>query len=198
MSMSRSSRRHLDFYPTPEAASHALADWLIAKARLGSADRLIDPAAGEGAIIRAFRKHGRVFDTHWSAIEIDPSHKSSLDEVAEWVIIADALQVDWYNAHVVANPPFSLLDEFWQRICRHRQTYQRWCACLMPVTWWHAQKRRDHVRPDVILALGWRPSFVQAGGSRNGTQDYAWCVLAPHAQALTRWERIEKPEPASA
>lgn len=188
-------RRLLDYYPTPEPVSRALCDWLVMNAQLDNEDPLIDPAAGDGAIIRAFRQDSRISETHWSAIELDPEHQDSLDYVAQFVMIGDALQLDWYSAHVVANPPFSKLDEFWQRIAMHRETYHRWCACLMPSAWWHAQKRRDYVRPDYMLALGWRPSFItERGLSRNGTQDYAWCVLAPHAQPFTRWERIEKPE----
>jgi len=187
-------RKTLDYYATPPSVSLALRDWMVANTLLNSNDPFLDPSAGDGAIIRAFRDASRLSEAHWSAIEIDSSHLGSLQETAHRVFIADALATDWFPANVIANPPFRGLDQFWQKIARHRATYKKWCACLVPTAWWHAQKRREYVRPDFILALGWRPSFLLDGGRpRNGTQDYSWCVLAPREKSITRWERIEKP-----
>jgi hypothetical protein len=193
-------RRALDFYPTPASATVALREWLLeAKLVSGwSVPPMLDPAAGDGAIIRAMREGFRLGEAFWHAIEIDGAHEDALEGVAEDVRIGDALALDeWPDALVVANPPFGRLDEFWVRTAAHRRKAARVCAVFMPVAWWSAEKRRGYVRPDHVLQLGWRPTFVgQSGPAHKGSQDFVWAVLAPSLQASATWTRLEKPKPS--
>lgn len=190
------TRRHpLDFYPTPEPAVAVCRDWLLATDP-GIRDRpvFLDPAAGAGAIIRAMREGAGLGESFWHAIEMSGSHLDALEDVAEDPVIADALSVPWPPAHVVANPPFGLLDAFWTKAVANRDEVGAWGAIFMPVAWWNAEKRRGYTPPDYKLALGWRPVFRErAGAGHKGSQDFEWAVLAPRRTGRTEWLRLEKP-----
>lgn len=185
-------RAEHDFYPTPPDVTHALREWLLAHAGIAAEQEWLDPAAGNGDLIREMAPIG----ASWSAIEIDAQRETTLRDVAQ-TYICDALVYGWpVGTHIAANPPFNLLDDFWQRIALHRRQHGVWCAVLTPVAWWHAERRREYVRPDFMLALGWRPSFMQREGKDvRGMQDMVWCVLAPERHDVTTWTRLEKPKP---
>lgn len=192
MTPATTPRRPLDFYPTPANVTTALHKWCAPRGLFRGA--CLDPCAGDGAIIRASREMPGLGEAHWSAIEINPEHELELELVCEDVEIRDALDNDlrWPRLDVIANPPFGLLDKFWTRAAAHKGRHA--VAMLIPVAWWNAEKRARYHRPDAILALGWRPSFVQKNGpAHKGSQDFAWCVLFPEASPVTEWHRIEKP-----
>ena len=190
----RTARSPLDFYPTPSEVTAVLRDWLANHpGRPGLEDQFLDPAAGEGHIIRAMRSvvWGESF---WHAIELEPSRALACEDVAENVVCADALEVDWPVAHSIMNPPFSLLDEMWERASRQRDQHGVWVAALTPVAWWNAEKRHATPRPDHLIALGWRPVFRQrAGAAHKGSQDFAWSILEPCPTGQTTWQRAERP-----
>lgn len=196
MNAAKTERATLDFYPTPAPAVAVLRDWLAAQPHApGDTDAFLDPAAGDGHIVHAMRDvWGESF---WHALEIDGARIGALEDCAENPVAADALFAEWPAAHVVANPPFRLLDDFWEKISRHRERHLVWCAAFTPCAWWHAEKRSRIVRPDYLLALGWRPVFRgQSGPGHKGSQDFVWAVLAPEARPLTVWSRHEKPRAA--
>jgi hypothetical protein len=188
----KTARKEFDFYPTPRSAARVVFDFL-ARQDIEECPSMLDPAAGDGALIRAGRDWRP--EAHWSAIEIDGRHEGVLEEHAEFVQIDNALTCEWpWDTHVVANPPFRELDDFWVKLSEHRVRHATWCAMFHPVAWWSAEKRRHlAVRPDIMLALGWRPKFhPQAGAAHKPMQDFAWSVLAPVAERCTRWERVER------
>lgn len=191
----RTVRDAFDFYPTPHNVGRVLREWWASEGvTFGERDQFLDPAAGEGDLVRAMRDSDDIGPTFWHAFELRASCEDALEDVAENVAIVDALATEWPFAHVVANPPFALLDAFWSRIAEHRARHRVWCAVLTPVAWWNAEKRRGYVRPDVLLALGWRPTFrAKAGPAHKGSQDFAWSILAPTAKPFTEWRRVEKP-----
>ena len=183
-----SGRRPLDFYPTPHNVTLALLSW--AEPMLTGESSYLDPAAGDGDIIKAARSLDWCAEAHWSAIEIDEQHGPALENVAENVAIGDALSREWPRASVICNPPFGLLDAFWERACLSGD----FAACLAPVAWLSAERRRASPRPHAVLQLGWRPRFVhQVGAAHKGSQDFAWLVRLPYAPAHALWERLEKP-----
>lgn len=187
-------RDPLDFYPTPFDVLAALAAWIHMRPGCpGPSANMLDPAAGEGAIVSAMRGLGWG-EAHWSAIEIHPRRFELVSALAEHPVRGDALTVDWHQAHVVMNPPFGLLDAFWAKAVRHRDAHGVWVACLTPVAWWCAEKRANYTEPDHILALKWRPSFrAKCGPAHKGSQDFCWSVLAPDRAPHCTWERLPKP-----
>lgn len=184
-----SSRVLHDYYPTPSACVVALGIWLARQPSLVGEGPWLDPAAGKGALLRHISQRAERI-----AIEIDPAHESDLRQVADDITVDDAIRVLWPRANVIANPPFCLLDDFWSKIAAHHLMFGVFAAVLMPVGWFNAQKRADYVRPEFILPLGFRSSFVVSGGSAN--QDHQWAVLSPMARDVTCWEVLPKPEVA--
>lgn len=162
-------------------------------------DLFVDPAAGDGAIIHSWKAGGPWARASWVAIEIDESRATALHAIdGTRTIIGNATERDWPPGHVVANPPFRSLDEFWLATADHRARHGVWCAVFGPVPWWSAEKRRDYTRPDHIIQLGWRPVFrPQAGPAHKGAQDFAWWILYPEASSTTTWERVERPQTTS-
>jgi hypothetical protein len=137
-------------------------------------------------------------ESFWHAIEIDHARAEVAESHAESVVTANALHTEWPAAHVIMNPPFSLLDEMWKIAAGHRERHGVWVAAFTPVAWWNAEKRASYVRPDYIIALGWRPVFrSKLGAGHKGSQDFAWSILAPVAQPQTLWMREEKPQRAA-
>lgn len=186
----KTERDPLDFYPTPAPVTAVLRDWLVHNNGGVLPYTWLDPAAGDGALIRVLCP----LVACRIGIELHLGRAAFLSSVVGRAIHGDALKIEWPHAHVAENPPFSLLDDFWQKTTIHRARWGVWCAALTPVAWWHAEKRASYVRPDYKLALGWRPSFRTAPGAKpKSMQDYEWSVLAPVPQPFTRWERLEKP-----
>lgn len=185
----KSARRPLDFYPTPPPVTHALIDTTD-----GVVDytRVLDPAAGDGALLREIPAEVRC------AIEIDGAHRAALEEVCTWPsvpLIADATVAQWpADVTVVANPPFGLLDTFWEKAVHHRDRHRRAACLFMPVAWWSAEKRRAYVEPDLIVQLGWRPVFHlgKAGPAHKGAQDFIWSCLLPEPAETITWIRALK------
>lgn len=188
-------RDPLDFYPTPTNVTWALHLFLETRPDApGAFDHFLDPAAGMGAIVTAMRL-GYWREAFWHCIEIQPELASSCELVAENVIVGNALTAEWPDAHVIVNPPFAYLDDFWKCATAHRANRTTWAAVLTPVAWWNAEKRRDYVKPDYKLALGWRPTFRRKSGpGHKGSQDFEWSILAPHARSITEWIRVERPD----
>lgn len=100
----REAQQALGWFPTPDA----LADLLVSMAGLERGDHVLEPSAGEGAIIRAIRRaYGGVKVT---AVEIDVTRASKLQRIDDVrVVVGDfmlhAWVVDRYDA-VIANFPF--------------------------------------------------------------------------------------------
>jgi len=198
-----------DLYPTPPCAALALRAMLEMEHPLEfECDTWLDPSAGFGTLLEwvGVRLGQR------RAIELSTS-RTQLSELegrlpanhARSLLGVDALALkEWPQAHIIANPPFSLLDEFVLRILRHLEftdhySRRRPMACILtPMQWWHAQSRAKVPRPDWLFALGWRPNF-SAGYRPDGTdgsgpsQDYVWAVYDGRGAYDTRWQRLERP-----
>jgi len=72
----RTVRDPLDFYPTPTNVTEVFRGWLASHIDAPSeASTFLDPAAGDGHLIRAMR--GVWGASRWTAIEIDPVRASA-------------------------------------------------------------------------------------------------------------------------
>ena len=169
-------RRERDFYPTPAKATKALLDWAhnsVDDINLVMAS-VLDPCAGDGAILRVAREFGCAR----LAYEIRPECRESLDIVTHpWrVTIGDALAIklDLFPVDaVITNPPFSLSREFIDAY-RDRAPF---AAFLLPLNFLASQKRAAWWianPPAHVLVLPFRPSFT--GDGKTDSVDYGWFV----------------------
>lgn len=187
-------RRHNDYYPTPIEVTGLLGDWL-SRNELGAGGSVLDPSAGEGAILRALEWVGRTLH----ALEIREECRASL-AFCDVAHIGDALLPrgirggvgpsprgdDWTGKYglVACNPPFSLAREF-------VETYRyvgKVSAFLLRLNFFASQARAPwwvSDPPAHVLVLPKRPSFTDDG--KTDSTDYAWVVWAGRtARGATR------------
>jgi hypothetical protein len=95
-----------DYYPTPEWVAELYARWLASVTEVRS---VCDPFAGDGAILRAFR---RVLGpgVRLVAMERDPSLAAQIT-VADEVIVGDTFGSDMSFDFIVTNPPYTTARE---------------------------------------------------------------------------------------
>ena len=172
-------RRSADFYPTP---SHVTTRILERLALPGG--WWLEPAAGDGAIIRAVA--GYRSDVRWLACELRDECVDRLRQVAEAVLICNFLVEKTHPVTTrrfdvaILNPPFSSALDVVRR-CLDRA---EWVVCLERVNWLASQDREHWMRshtPDVYL-LPNRPSFT---GEGTDATEYAWMVWPPDGHERT-------------
>jgi len=98
-----------DYYSTPRDAIYALLEnYDIAD----PGDRILEPSAGNGAIIEAIRAFG--YTNHIHAIEIREEERESLLRCGASVAIQNYIDADPKEKFdvIIGNPPFSLAQEF--------------------------------------------------------------------------------------
>lgn len=158
-------RRPADFYATPSWVTRLILP------HLGTPRSVLEPAAGEGAIMRearAFWPKANVVGT-----ELDPERAASSGSLC-----ADALTTEprGYDL-IITNPPFSLAEEF-VRWAIAAQEGVGTSAFLLRLAFLESQGRAKLHRqfPSDVFVLPRRPSFTNGGTDMAA---YAWFVWGP-------------------
>lgn len=163
-------RRTDDFYRTP--------DWCAdIGARLATPLGIlsvIDPCAGDGALLDALARRNPPVDRH--GIEIDPVRAA-----ASRSVVGDALAYRWCSDvdAVLMNPPFSLWQDFVTKALA--QKHVRLVVVLLRLGALAGQKRKPFWQGIAaewgitVNILSKRPSFTGGG---SDSSDYAWIVLS--------------------
>lgn len=102
-------RKAYDFYATPPETVHAFLD---SYEGITLGDRILEPSAGNGAVIQALRSRG--FTNRIDAVELRPEEQPALEALADNVTIGDFLDYDpdiGYDV-IIGNPPYSQAQEF--------------------------------------------------------------------------------------
>lgn len=178
--LSSTPRAAHDYYPTPADVTAALI------AECGTAMRcrgpmVWEPCARGGAMSAVLMGAG--FPVVGTDIVADPAHD---------VAALDVLQCRRRKADVVVtNPPFAIAPD----IIAHLLGTLRvpYLALLLKATFWHAANRQGHwreYRPSGILALTWRPDFLDRGAP---TMDVIWCVWDRFSAGGTSYELLARP-----
>ena len=184
-------RRPLDFYPTPPDVVRAVERWLDRSIHpVGGT--WIDPAAGAGALLSGVRR----FASRLVAYELDDGRRELLAEIADEVTIGDALAIErWDRGHVIANPPYNVLEAFVERIVRHCRKTESLGLVLTRLQWLDdGEDRHKRFRPDAVLRMPWRVSFT--GDGKTEATTHAWLVYMPASMApplRTSLEWLERP-----
>lgn len=150
-----------DYYPTPAWCVRRLLERLP----LPSGDvEWIEPAAGDGAIIRAVKAAGR--GGIWTAWDIRPEVLPALKEECFQAFTADWLLTEHHDRAgvLITNPPYSLAEEF----VRHSLPAAHWVVMLLRLNFLGSAKPRvspgaGQTRPS-MRGLSGRQS---AGGGRG-------------------------------
>ncbi len=154
------SRENLDFYPTPGWCVDLLLDALDVRPEW----QCLEPAAGDGAIVRRLLTRG-VPSTHIAATEIDPARAEMVRMIVPDVRCADYLFAPVADVGVfdliITNPPFALAADF-ARVALGMAGDRGTVALLLRLNWLGSQERAAFHRahPSDILLLPKRPEFT--------------------------------------
>lgn len=152
------SRENLDFYPTPGWCVDLLLDALDVRPEW----RCLEPAAGDGAIVKRLLARG-VPASGIGAVEIDPTRAEKVHEIVTCEcsdFLKDPPIVGCHDL-IVTNPPFALAADFAKTalfLAGDRGTV----ALLLRLNWLGSQERAAFHRahPSDILLLPKRPEFT--------------------------------------
>lgn len=170
-------RESHDHYPTPRFCTEALFDHAYkVSERWPDARSVLDPAAGEGAILDVARERG--FTTY--GLELDSVRAEAARARGHQMGTGDALERSWPRADmVVANPPYSHAEAFVRKALEWRNGVPGWprLFVLLRLSFLEpTQTRRDLLGaycPDVLI-LPRRPAFDGRGTDSITSAWFCW------------------------
>jgi hypothetical protein len=185
-------RRESDFYETPPycvtALLHRLRELGGRYTNILIAEKVLEPCAGHGAIIKAYDEYRSkelgAPPPLWTAVEIREEARNHLD----------AVQTNWDKAYYqdfltwrplpgerfdlcITNPPFNLALPIIERA----MTMADMVVMLLRVNFLGSQLRSQWHRefPADIGIMDIRPSFT--GGSKTDSPEYGWWIFDKNA-----------------
>lgn len=105
-------RKAYDFYATPPETVRA---FLANFDGISSGDRILEPSAGNGQIVKVLREGG--YDNRIDAVELRPEERGTLEALADNVTIGSFFDYEpdcGYDV-IIGNPPYSLALDFINR-----------------------------------------------------------------------------------
>ena len=102
-------RKAYDFYATPPETVQA---FLANFDGISSGDRILEPSAGNGQIVKVLREGG--YDNRIDAVELRPEERGTLEALADNVTIGSFFDYEpdcGYDV-IIGNPPYSLALDF--------------------------------------------------------------------------------------
>lgn len=176
-------RREADYYPTDPRETAKVYHWLRRHDYVDRETPIVDPCAGQGAILKALREQGhrgflRGLELRTEcAAELIKVQGTGLGLDCYLVVGCDALDLArnattdrlWRDETVITNPPFGLAREFVDAWAKPAML----AAMLLPLSLLGSEERAEWwptVRPAHVLVLSQRPSFVAVCEGRAGAK----------------------------
>ena len=164
-----------DGYPTPHLYVRQIVKQLISEGFITAETKVLDPAAGDGRVIRWIRREvGKEVETH--ACEIRKIHMARLEEVCNAVYLGDFLKYTTLPQYdlIITNPPYSCAEEYIRKsVTLLRKRGQ--LVLLLRLGFLAGQQRNEDLwrrySYSGLYICTSRPSFV-AGG--NDSTEYGW------------------------
>lgn len=178
-----------DFYPTPPAPTQALLR--AERNRLSLAERLWEPAAGDGAMMREMAAMG------FACVGSDLVDRGCEAQIGDWFAFSRHTRL---SDTVVTNPPFAPCnaDPGWVRHGMETLDLD-YMALLMPLGWPSALGRaalwRDW-RPARVYLMRWRIDWTGQGASPVTNAWFVWDRRK--APGATQLLMLDRPSSAAA
>jgi len=175
-------RKEADFYPTPPDVTRGLMEFL----HLTPGQMVWEPACGDGAMATVLAEYGH----NVAATDLREDSGFGYGGVDFLTATADMHYglTDW----IITNPPFALAAEFIDKA----RAFTPNVAMLLNSKFWHAAGRLalfERHRPSHVLALTWRPAFLEAERGKSPMMDVIWCVWNQCAANNTEFVPIRRP-----
>lgn len=193
------TRAERDFYPTPATAVYPLLKRVGRQLRRATnGDDYLEPAVGEGAILRAFRdfrikSRGDGFSypcPNWDTLDIEPVTTETISSLGgtghrsfQQTNYLNFTTEKQYNV-IITNPPFKIAQEFVEHSLALCPGYCPVVIMLLRLGflgsedrshWWQGRE------PDAMYVLSQRPKFR---GSGSDNADYAWFFWNWHQKGI--------------
>lgn len=103
------TRQAYDFYATPLESVFSFLDNYD---NITLSDKILEPSAGNGNIIRALRERG--YSNRIDAVEIRPEEREHLEALADGIVFGDFIEYEPETLYdvIIGNPPYSMAQEF--------------------------------------------------------------------------------------
>ena len=166
-----SKRIESDFYATPDSTI----DKLLAIHKLNKNTNILEPCAGDGAIVKALRRNGY---TNWiHSIELRKEEFDNLAPHSNNVSIGDFLkfETDIDYGTIITNPPFSIAQQIIEH-CFEIASPDTEIIMLLRLAFLESKKRYNfwqNYPVSKLYVLSERPSFTGHGTDATA---YAWFV----------------------
>jgi len=171
-------RRESDFYKTPTETIDAFLDHFCFLIN----EDILEPCAGDGAIIKAIR--ARTPAQYITAIEIREEESANLlDAGADQVFIDDFLTfpgLDPAPGTIITNPPYSIAQEIIEHCFEIAPNAE--IIMLLRLAFLESKKRKpfwDKHPVTQLYVLSERPSFANKGTDATA---YAWFVWSKYRE----------------
>ena len=169
-------RKESDFYATPLESVYSLLDNYN---NISPNDRILEPSAGNGNIIKALRNRG--YKNFITAIELREEerknlHESGADQVAilDFIKYGQCVNYEDYDV-IIGNPPYSLAPEFIDKSLELLKPGGR-LIFLLRTNFLESDKRFEWWQdklPNGLYTLHKRPSFT---GKGTDATSYSWFI----------------------
>lgn len=165
-------RRESDFYATPLETVYSFLD---AYDGIKSSDSILEPSAGDGAIIKALRNRG--YENHIDAVELREEERYNLIGYADRVHIGNFLTAEGLGPYdvVIGNPPYSIALEFIEKSLEVVRPGGR-VIMLLRTNFLESKARFQFWKDNPLsglYCLHKRPSFT---GKGTDATSYSWFV----------------------
>ena len=165
-------RREADFYATPLETVYSFLDSYDG---IEPTDKILEPSAGDGAIIKAMRNRG--YDNHIVAVELREEERYNLIGLADRVYIGDFLESEALGSYdvVIGNPPYSKALEFVKKSLEIVRPGGR-VIMLLRTNFLESKARFQFWKDNPLsglYTLHKRPSFT---GKGTDATSYSWFV----------------------
>lgn len=167
-------KKEFQFFPTPDH----LADKLVELAEINSFDDVLEPSAGQGAIVKAIQRSRNSMTVY--GCEIMPENCQVLDQIQGFELLGHDFitECDTQFDRIIANPPFSKNQD----IDHIRKMYD----CLNPggriVTiasnhWQHSNNKKETAFRDWIEEVGVDLIPIESGEFKASETMVSTCIL---------------------
>ncbi len=179
-SSKENKRRDLDFYPTPPNVTQALMQFLHDEQIICPFTVIWEPACGNGIMSKEIEKFGHkvlstdIRNTGYGQGEVDFLGNITLECGA-----------------IITNPPFAPSVQFINKSMVSAPI----TAFLLKSQYWHAENKTELFKrypPAYILALNWRPDFMDGERGGSPTMECIWTIWI-EGQTDTKYKLLEKP-----
>lgn len=181
-SMQKWERKPADFYPSPPEVTYSLIPHIEDILPAGAS--IWEPACGDGAMSKVFE------DVGYAVTSTDLREDSGYG--VGGVDFLDQFD-DRFDA-IITNPPFKVAEKF----IAHALQQAPVVAMLLKSQYWHAARRLGLFEgnpPAKVLALTWRPSFLEKERGSSPLMDVIWTVWSAQHSGPTAFYPIRKVTP---